>query len=76
MGDSYLDLLMAQQEDASTEEVAAEGGGGSTPLGETPTSNDDGGCGCRLPSSGQHGDARGLLVVFGLLMTARRRRPC
>jgi electron transfer flavoprotein alpha subunit len=28
MGDSYLDLLMAQQEEAPTEEVAAEGGGG------------------------------------------------
>jgi electron transfer flavoprotein alpha subunit len=28
MGDSYLDLLMAQQEESSAEEVAAEGGGG------------------------------------------------
>jgi len=28
MGDSYLDLLMAQQEEAPTEEIAAEGGGG------------------------------------------------
>jgi electron transfer flavoprotein alpha subunit len=28
MGDSYLDLLMAQQEEAPTEEVAAEAGGG------------------------------------------------
>jgi electron transfer flavoprotein alpha subunit len=28
MGDSYLDLLMAQQEEAPPEEVAAEGGGG------------------------------------------------
>jgi electron transfer flavoprotein alpha subunit len=28
MGDSYLDLLMAQQEEVPTEEVAAEGGGG------------------------------------------------
>jgi electron transfer flavoprotein alpha subunit len=28
MGDSYLDLLMAQQEEAPTEEVAAGGGGG------------------------------------------------
>ncbi|MFL7790850.1 MAG: electron transfer flavoprotein subunit alpha/FixB family protein [Anaerolineae bacterium] len=28
MGDSYLDLLMAQQEETPTEEIAAEGGGG------------------------------------------------